>query len=290
MPIVRYRAAGSRQPAVGLLDGDHIRPFATDSDLGTITSILQLTSADLASALDAAGSGEATISANDVEILAPIDRQEVWACGVTYRRSRDARMEESTQKDVYDQVYDAARPELFFKANPRRVSGPGAAVSIRSDSTWDVPEPELALVINVHREIIGYTVGNDMSSRSIEGENPLYLPQAKMYSASAALGPAIALTSEITNAQKLTIELVIERDGAEHFRGETSTDQIHRSLDELVGYLHRANTFPDGVVLMTGTGIIPPDAFTLADGDVVHITIAGIGTLTNPVTRLEVGP
>jgi 2-dehydro-3-deoxy-D-arabinonate dehydratase len=289
VPIVRYRAAGSGQSAVGLLDGDTIRPFAADSDLGTITGILQLTSADLAPALDAARTSEASIPIGNVEILAPIDQQEVWASGVTYRRSRDARMEESTQKDVYDQVYDAARPELFFKANPRRVAGPGAAVAIRSDSTWDVPEPELALVINVHGEIVGFTVGNDMSSRSIEGENPLYLPQAKMYTSCAALGPVIALASEIADARQLKIELVIERDGAEHFRGETSTDQVHRTFVDLVSYLHRGNTFPDGVVLMTGTGIIPPDAFTLADGDVVHITIEGIGTLTNPVTRLEVG-
>jgi 2-dehydro-3-deoxy-D-arabinonate dehydratase len=289
VPIVRFRAAGSGQPTVGWLDGDRIVPFAADSRLGTISGLLQLTAADLASLLAWERSGEEAIPAGDVEILAPIDQQEVWASGVTYRRSRDARMEESTQKDVYDQVYDAARPELFFKANPRRVSGPGEAVAIRSDSTWDVPEPELALVINVHREIVGYTVGNDMSSRSIEGENPLYLPQAKMYSASAALGPRIALTSEVADARNLKIELVIERDGAEHFRGETSTGQIHRTFDDLVSYLHRGNTFPDGVVLMTGTGIIPPDAFTLADGDVVHITIEGIGTLTNPVTRLDVG-
>jgi 2-dehydro-3-deoxy-D-arabinonate dehydratase len=144
-------------------------------------------------------------------------------------------------------------------------------------------------VINAHREIVGYTVGNDMSSRSIEGENPLYLPQAKIYAASAALGPVIALASEVADPQELKIELVIERDGAERFRGETSTDQIHRALDDLVGYLHRGNVFPDGVMLMTGTGIVPPDTFTLADGDVVHITIEGIGTLTNPVTKLEVG-
>jgi 2-dehydro-3-deoxy-D-arabinonate dehydratase len=287
VPIVRYRAAGSERPAVGWLDGGRITPFPAGSGLETIADLLQLTAAEFATARERA-SGEA-IDANDVTLLAPIDAQEVWACGVTYRRSRDARMEESTQKDVYDLVYDAERPELFLKATPRRVSGPGEAVAIRSDSTWDVPEPELALVINRHREVIGYTVGNDMSSRSIEGENPLYLPQAKIYTASTGLGPVIALTSEIADAQKLKIELVIERDGGEHFRGETSTDQIHRKLDELVSYLHRGNDFPEGAVLLTGTGIIPPDVLTLADGDVVHITIEGIGTLTNPVTRLDVG-
>jgi 2-dehydro-3-deoxy-D-arabinonate dehydratase len=286
VPIVRYRAVESERPAVGWLDGGRITPFPAGSGLETITDLLQLTTAELANTRDRS-SGEA-IDANDVTLLAPIDAQEVWACGVTYRRSRDARMEESTQKDVYDLVYDAQRPELFLKATPRRVSGPGEAVAIRSDSTWDVPEPELALVINRHREIVGYTVGNDMSSRSIEGENPLYLPQAKIYTASTGLGPVIALTGEIADPHALKIELAIERDGTEHFRGETSTDQIHRTFEDLVSYLHRGNDFPEGAVLLTGTGIIPPDVFTLADGDVVHITIEGIGTLTNPVTRLDV--
>ena len=287
MPIVRFRAPGPAQPAIGWLNGDRIRPLTLDSGLGTIRDLLQLSATELASALARAREGD-TVAASEVQLLAPIDEQEVWASGVTYRRSRDARMEESTQKDVYDLVYDAARPELFFKATPRRVAGPDDAVTIRSDSTWDVPEPELALVINRHGEIVGYTVGNDMSSRSIEGENPLYLPQAKIYAGSAALGPVIALASEIEDPLRLQITLVIERNGTEAFRGETGTDQIHRSLDELVRYLRRGNTFPDGVVLMTGTGIVPPDDFTLTEGDVVHITIEGIGTLTNPVTRLNV--
>jgi 2-dehydro-3-deoxy-D-arabinonate dehydratase len=221
-----------------------------------------------------------------VEFAAPIDRQEVWAAGVTYLRSRDARMEESTQRDVYDRVYDAARPEIFLKATPNRVVGPGEAVAIRSDSTWDVPEPELALVLNRDGETVGYTIGNDVSSRSIEGENPLYLPQAKVYSACAALGPVVALAWEFDIAADHAIRLVIRRGGAVLFDGDSATSQIHRPFAELVTYLRRHNEFPAGVVLMTGTGIIPPSEFTLEDGDEVEITIDGIGTLRNPVKRL----
>jgi 2-dehydro-3-deoxy-D-arabinonate dehydratase len=219
-------------------------------------------------------------------MAAPIDRQEVWAAGVTYRRSRDARMEESSQKDVYDRVYEADRPELFLKATPGRVSGPDEAIAVRGDSTWDVPEPELALVLNRGGETVGYTIGNDVSSRSIEGENPLYLPQAKVYAACAALGPAITLAWEIADPSNLPIRLTIQRDGGIHFEGETSTDQMHRRFADLVGYLRRYNEFPAGVVLMTGTGIIPPAEFTLEDGDEVEIAIEGIGVLRNPVVRL----
>jgi 2-dehydro-3-deoxy-D-arabinonate dehydratase len=287
VPIVRFRAPGSSQPAIGLLAGDHITPLGRGSEPASIRELLQLSASEVSAVLDGTGSGE-SMALDSVELLAPIDDQEVWAAGVTYRRSRDARMEESTQRDVYDLVYDADRPELFMKATPRRVAGPGQSITVRSDSTWDVPEPELVLVINTHGEIVGYTVGNDVSSRSIEGENPLYLPQAKIYDHSAALGPAIALVSEVGDPLALSIQLVIERDGAEAFRGETSTAEIHRSLDELVSYLFRGNSFPDGAFLMTGTGIVPPDEFTLSNGDVVHISIDGIGTLTNPVRTLDV--
>ncbi|MEJ7902463.1 MAG: fumarylacetoacetate hydrolase family protein, partial [Thermomicrobiales bacterium] len=200
--------------------------------------------------------------------------------------SRDARMEESTQKDVYDLVYEAQRPELFMKATASRVSGTGGTVAIRGDSTWDVPEPELVLVLNARREIVGYTVGNDVSSRSIEGENPLYLPQAKVYSGCAGLGPWIALTSEITDPNDLAIRLIIDRAGTVNFEDGTSTSQIHRPFDDLTSYLFRHNQFTQGVFLMTGTGIIPPAEFTLEDGDIVRITIDGIGTLHNPVVRL----
>jgi 2-dehydro-3-deoxy-D-arabinonate dehydratase len=195
-------------------------------------------------------------------------------------------MEESSEQDVYERVYNAERPEIFFKATPSRVSGPGEAVAIRGDSSWDVPEPELALVINAHGETVGYTVGNDMSSRSIEGDNPLYLPQAKMYSACAGLGPVIALAGDIDDVHNLPISLTIERNGSVLFEGETSTDQMARTFDDLIGYLHRYNAFPFGVFLMTGTGIIPPSEFTLEDGDIVSIVIDGVGTLTQPVVRL----
>ncbi|MBA3413621.1 MAG: fumarylacetoacetate hydrolase family protein [Chloroflexia bacterium] len=252
-----------------------------------MTDVLTMSAADLRTRLDAvAASGGEGIPLAAVTLAAPIDRQEVWAAGVTYLRSRDARMEESTQKSVYDLVYEADRPELFLKATPNRVSGPGEPVAIRADSTWDVPEPELVLAINRDGEIVGYTVGNDVSSRSIEGENPLYLPQAKVYSRCAALGPVVALAWEVPNPSALPIRLSIRRGGAERFAGETSTDQMHRRPDELVAYLFRGNEFPVGAFLMTGTGIVPPSEFTLEAGDEVEITIDGIGSLRNPVVRL----
>lgn len=289
MPIVRFRPLDYGQPCLGWLEKEQITPFPKNSGFATTRQLLQHRLETITQAIENLdGSGD-PVALTEVRLLAPLDEQEIWACGVTYRRSRDARMEESTQKDVYDLVYDADRPEVFLKATPRRVSGPDGTITIRSDSTWDVPEPELTLVINRHREVIGYTVGNDVSSRSIEGENPLYLPQAKIYTGCAAVGPVIALPREIPAPQKLGITLVIERDDAEYFRGETSTAYIHRSLDDLVSWLHKGNTFPDGVFLMTGTGIIPPDAFTLQAGDTVRITIEGIGTLTNRVALLDVG-
>ena len=221
-------------------------------------------------------------SAKELELSAPIDTQEVWASGVTYLRSKVARMEESVGGgDFYDHVYEAARPELFFKSTARRVVAPGKPVRIRRDSTWNVPEPELALVLSASGAIVGYTIGNDMSSRSIEGENPLYLPQAKVYDGSCALGPAILLNDGEKNER--AVRMTIARDGAAVFTGETSTGQIRRPLQELAEYLFREATFEDGVFLLTGTGIVPPDDFTLRSGDVVSITIEGIGTLENPV-------
>lgn len=205
--------------------------------------------------------------------LPPIEYdQEVWACGVTYSRSRDAREAETDIKNVYDLVYEAKRPELFFKAIGWRVKGPQQAIRIRGDSHWNVPEPELTLLINSHGEILGYCVGNDVSSRNIEGENPLYLPQAKIYDGSCAIGPGICLT-ETGQMQNLTIELVIERDGQVVFKGDTSTSQIKRSFEELASYLTMEMTFPFGVFLFTGTGIIPDEAFSLSAGDKVSITI-----------------
>ncbi len=287
MPLGRFVTGDVAEPRLGLIVDKRVIPLDGSGGPESVVDALQLPADDLAATIDRSRSaGGEGIPLSEIKLLAPIDVQEVWACGVTYRRSRDARMEESTQQDVYDRVYDADRPELFMKATASRVSGPDQAVAIRGDSTWDVPEPEFALVINRHGEVIGYTVGNDVSSRSIEGENPLYLPQAKVYTACAGLGPWITLVSEIADPTALTIQLVIERDGVLLFDGETSTSDIHRPLDQLVEYLHRYNAYPDGVFLMTGTGIIPPPEFTLEDGDQVSITIDRIGTLSNPVVRL----
>lgn len=216
---------------------------------------------------------------------APIGTQEVWAAGVTYLRSRTARMEES--KDAgggtfYDKVYHADRPELFFKGTPHRVAGPGTPVRIRGDSKWNVPEPELTLALNKHGRIFGYTVGNDMSSRDIEGENPLYLPQAKVYDRSTGLGPCLLVTDEPLPSTT-TIAITINRDGATVFSGSTQINQIKRKFPELAEYLFRDNSFPSGAYLMTGTGIVPPDAFTLRAGDEIRITIEPIGTLVNAV-------
>ena len=224
--------------------------------------------------------------------LAPVGRQEVWAAGITYYASRDARMEESGSSgsaDVYQRCYDAERPELFLKATPHRVVGPGQPVRIRRDSHWNVPEPELALAISAAGKVFGYTIGNDMSSRDIEGANPLYLPQAKTYDGCAALGPAIVIT-DTPPAGHCTIALCIERDGTEVFAGATTVSRIRRSYAELVEYLHRASTFPDGCFLLTGTGVVPPSDFTLEVGDEITITIDGIGTLTNPVARARMPP
>ncbi|MCC7123652.1 MAG: fumarylacetoacetate hydrolase family protein [Acidobacteria bacterium] len=219
--------------------------------------------------------------------LAPIGRQEVWAAGVTYFRSRSARIEESKSAgggDFYDRVYQAPRPELFFKATPQRVVGPGGALRIRRDSAWNVPEPELALAVNESGAIIGYSIGNDMSSRDIEGENPLYLPQAKVYAQCCGLGPAIYVAS--TPLDPTTgIRIVIERDGSTAFEGGCQLSAMKRTADELVEFLYRDNTFPDGCFLLTGTGIVPPDDFTLRAGDTVRITIDRIGTLINTVVQ-----
>jgi 2-dehydro-3-deoxy-D-arabinonate dehydratase len=218
-------------------------------------------------------------------LRAPICSQEVWAAGVTYFRSRTARMEESKDAgggSFYDRVYTAERPELFFKAMPHKVVGTGAAVRIRKDATWSVPEPELALCVNASGRIVGYTIGNDMSSRDIEGQNLLYLPQAKIWDGSCALGPGILLTPEPL-AATTRIQIVIERGSEAVFSGETSLAEMKRKPEELVEYLFRDQTFPHGCFLLTGTGIVPPDDFTLHSGDEIAISIDGIGTLKNHV-------
>ena len=219
------------------------------------------------------------------DLLAPIESQEVWAAGVTYQRSRTARMEEAKVAgggDFYDRVYDAERPEIFFKATPHRVVGPGGQVRIRSDSAWNVPEPELTLAIDAAGHIFGFSIGNDMSSRDIEGENPLYLPQAKTYAGSAALGPCLVLTDQLPGSET-RIEIAIVRQGDTVFSGSTDIGQMKRSLSTLAEYLYRDNAFPHGAWLMTGTGIVPPDEFTLRSGDEIRITIEPAGTLINTV-------
>jgi 2-dehydro-3-deoxy-D-arabinonate dehydratase len=218
-------------------------------------------------------------------LLPPIDRQEVWAAGVTYAWSREARVREAVSKEIYVKVYEAERPELFFKALPEKVVGPNDWVGIRGDSGWNVPEPELALILDPEMRIVGYSIGNDMSSRDIEGENPLYLPQAKVYRRSCALGPAIALATAL-DASDLAIRLKVERDGILAVEGGTSTAEIHRALDDLASWLGRYEDFPHGAVLLTGTGIVPGDEFTLQEGDEVRIEIEGIGTLSNTVRRM----
>jgi len=229
---------------------------------------------------------------SSAQILAPIGSQEVWAAGVTYFRSRSARMAESKDAgggDFYDRVYTAERPELFFKATASRVAGPGANVRIRTDATWSVPEPELTLLINPRGQIIGYTVGNDMSSRDIEGENPLYLPQAKVYDRSCALGPCILISSD-SLPTTTPIQIGILRGGKTVFFGATTLAELKRKPADLAAYLFRENTFPYGAFLMTGTGVVPPDDFTLAPGDKIRITIDPIGTIENVVVQGRLAP
>ena len=216
---------------------------------------------------------------------APIEHQEVWAAGVTYYRSRSARIEESRDAgggDFYDRVYSAERPELFFKAVAHKVAGPDGKVRIRSDAKWSVPEPELALLINPSGRIVGYTIGNDMSSRDIEGENPLYLPQAKVYDQSCALGPGILIQPDpLPSSTRIRMEIL--RSGIAEFSGSTTLTEMKRDPPVLVEYLFRDHSFPFGCFLLTGTGIVPPDNFSLRSGDEVHISIDGIGTLMNEV-------
>ena len=227
----------------------------------------------------------APVDFDAASVLAPVVGQEVWAAGVTYYRSRSARIEES--KDAgggtfYDRVYSATRPELFMKSVGWRVVGPGGTVRVRKDATWSVPEPELALVVNAAAEIVGYTIGNDMSSRDIEGENPLYLPQAKMYDGACAIGPCVLL-AEGPLAKSTEISIGIARGGKVVFAGQTTLAELKREPTELVGFLFRENSFPKGALLMTGTGVVPEDDFTVLRGDLVRISIEGIGVLENPV-------
>ncbi len=272
--------------ATGLVaaeDGEH-RALAAHCSVDALLAARD----PLAAAAEWFAGGTARGPVGDGDVRAPIGSQEVWAAGVTYLRSRVARVAESHEAGgdtFYDRVYDAARPELFFKATPHRVVGPGAGVRIRRDSTWNVPEPELTLVVSSTARIVGYTIGNDMSSRSIEGANPLYLPQAKLYAECAANGPRLVLVETLPGPETV-IAMQIRREGSLVFEGRTNLAQIKRPFTELVEYLFRDNEFPVGVLLMTGTGIVPDDDFTLAHGDEVAITIDGAGTLVNPVVLM----
>ena len=262
-------------------------------DAGVITSLAAPALADLLALplsrireICAAPGGQ-TVPREKAELLAPVDgRTEVWAAGVTYERSRTARMAESENSaDIYDRVYAAERPELFFKSVAWRVSGPGCPVSVRADSSIDVPEPELAAVLNYAGDVVGYTICNDMSSRSIEGQNPLYLPQAKIYLGGCAAGPWIRPTWEVPDPYSLTIEMAISRGGSVAWEGSTNTSGLRRRVEELAAYLFREDDFPAGAVLSTGTSLVPDLPFTLEAGDEVRIKISEIGELVNPVVR-----
>jgi 2-dehydro-3-deoxy-D-arabinonate dehydratase len=269
---------------VGLPTEDQTVIDLTAGGVNQMAAILE--SADLVGELRRlAGKNLPRLPLADVQLCAPVERQEIWAAGVTYLRSKKARMEESDfSASAYDRVYDAARPEIFFKALAEKVVPTGEPVGIRSDAKWNVPEPELALVMNSRGDIVGYTIGNDMSSRDIEGENLLYLPQAKTYHRSCALGPWITLGPPEAVARAWSINLEIQRDGQRVFAGESSVGQLKRGFAELAGYLFRCQVFPHGAVLLTGTGIVPSESFTLAAKDEIVIAISGIGCLRNTVT------
>lgn len=282
--ICRFLAIDGR-PRLGWWDGAALFDLTATGDprAATVGAFLatQIPLAQLASSLAAAATQTAI---GNMHLLAPIDEQEVWAAGVTYERSREARQQESeSAADMYARVYDAERPELFFKADARRVVGPNGAIQARPDARWTVPEPELTLILDQQLRIAGYTIGNDVSSRDIEGENPLYLPQAKVYMGACALGPWIVPAESVPDPYNLEIACAIARDGVVVWRDQTSTARLHRRLEDLVAYLGRSNTFPAGVFLLTGTCLVPPDTYTLQSGDVVEITISGLGMLRNPV-------
>jgi len=280
--ILRYRRRDSRGEHVGILaDGRLVELHAVRS----LSSLWSLTLESLREMLNGADGIEVDLAS--VSVLAPIDgRTEVWACGVTYEISREARLEESQHApDVYQRVYEAERPELFFKSASWRVAGPGQPIAIRADSQVTVPEPEVALVISADGQIAGFTVCNDVSSRSIEGENPLYLPQAKNYLGACALGPMIRPSWEIPDPYDLAIELMISRGGATAWTGRASTAQLHRRYEDLVAYLVHSDIHPDGAVLSTGTSLVPPSPFTLEPGDTVRISVSELGVLENPVVR-----
>jgi 2-dehydro-3-deoxy-D-arabinonate dehydratase len=284
MKLCRFQTA-SYAPRIGVLVESNVIDLAA-AGIGSLTDLIEDSS--LAARLhELARRTLPRLPLTDVRLLSPLDHQEVWAAGVTYLRSKAARMEESDfSARAYDHVYEAPRPELFFKSLPEKTVGPGDQVGIRRDATWSVPEPELALVLNSRGEIAGYTIGNDMSSRDIEGENLLYLPQAKIYERSCALGPCLVVGVTEADARTWSVRLTVERGGREVVTGETSIGRIRRTFGELAQWLFRSQRFPRGAVLLTGTGVVPPDDFTLEEGDRIRIQISGIGTLENTVVRV----
>ena len=284
MRIARYIPELGQPSRLGLVGSDRIRPFGEPG--AELQALLNGPDPEstIRRLLDNPPEGEVSLSS--VRVLSPIDRQEVWGAGVTYERSKVARQEESEQGgSFYDLVYTAPRPELFFKATPSRVVGLGEFIRVRQDTKWCVPEPELTLVLSPKMEIVGYTIGNDVSARDIEGENPLYLPQAKVYDACCALGPVVTLAHAMPPIREVEIRLEIERGGKAIVNESTSLARMARKLEDLVQWLGRDSRYPDGVFLLTGTGIVPPDDFSLAPGDLVRISIDGIGTLTNSVIQ-----
>jgi 2-dehydro-3-deoxy-D-arabinonate dehydratase len=280
MHLVRYQADG-QHPRVGVRRGDTVTPVAA---AGSVAELMRMTAARMRDAVEAGPAGDEPLPVGSVRLLPPLDgRGEVWCAGVTYERSRGARTEETTERSIYDRVYTAERPELFMKSTAWRLVTDGEPIGIRTDSGHDVPEPELAVVVNRHGEIVGYTVCNDVSSRSIEGENPLYLPQAKVFAGGCALASGIRPAWEVPDPADLAIRLTVRRDGEPAYQGSTSTATLVRPPADLVAVLGSAIDFPDGVVLATGTGIVPDFEFALRPGDVVEIDIDEVGSLANRV-------
>jgi 2-dehydro-3-deoxy-D-arabinonate dehydratase len=284
--LIRFRAAGGA-PRVGVLEDGEVRGLPGIATMADLLALPVLAVRELCTGQADGDPPFEPVRFDPASLLAPLDgRTEVWAAGVTYERSRSARVEESEDSaDIYDKVYDAARPELFFKSAAWRVAGPGARVSVRADSAVNVPEPELAAVLNAAGEPVGYTICNDLSSRSIEGENPLYLPQAKIYLGGCAVGPWIRPAWEVPDPHNLSMSMTITRDGAAAWAGQASTRGLRRTVAELARFLFREDEFPAGAVLSTGTSLVPDLPFTLREGDRIGISIAEIGELVNTVVR-----
>ena len=281
MKIVKFVDA-NEQTQIGSVEGDSIVPIESQSTECPLFELFE--SGNLPELIQSTLDFSRRVGMEAIRILPPLDRQEVWAAGVTYLRSQSARMEESeAAADCYERVYRSERPELFPKALPHRVIGPWQPMRLRADSKWMVPEPEVALVLNSRLDIVGYTIGNDLSCRDIEGDNPLYLPQAKVFDGSCSLGPWITLTSDIPEPGQLAIEMSILRNGEKIFTGDTSTSRMARDFPDLVSWLGRELTFSDGAILLTGTGIVPDSNFTLQSDDIMDISVEKIGTLSNTI-------